>query len=204
MWQKISPFLTFFLGWPLSFLALFFIGKTFAPHIGQVIQEITSVNILFLSIGVISFVSYYILRSYIWYLLLQKLGYKLDVRESLYLWATSQIKRYIPGNVWSFLGVTLLFSEKKVKKTDIANGLVVEAQLVLLSSLALSLLCLPFLVTVLWPLGDSSKIAIWGGTSLVVVGSFLYLFIPTPYSKKVRYLWLEKYSISSPRCAIKT
>lgn len=179
MWQKISPYLTFFLGWPLSFLALFFIGKTFAPQLSQVAKEITTVNVFLLGIGILFFIAYYILRSYIWYRLLHALGYnKLALRESLYLWATSQIKRYIPGNVWSFLGVTMLFSEKKVKKSDIAHALVIEAQLVLLSSVALSLFALPFVVKEFFSLGEWEGLLIRGSTLLVIGGIVLYFCMP--------------------------
>ncbi len=201
MFQKISPYLTFFLGWPLSLLALFFIGRTFFPQLQQISTEITTPNIPLLVLGVFSFIGYFVLRSYVWYRLLQSLDYKLPLRESLYLWASSQIKRYIPGNVWSFLGVTLLFSEKKVKKSDIAHALVIEAQLVLLSSLFLSLLALPFIVTQILPLGEWGGLAVRGSILLVIIGTLLYLLMPF-YLRKNDHPLLNRLKHLFPRVSL--
>lgn len=198
MWQKISPYLTFFLGWPLSLLALFFIGRTVVPQIPQLLQEVTSIRWTFLVIGIMSFVSYYILRSYIWYRLLHTLGYTLPLRESLYLWASSQIKRYIPGNIWSFLGVTLLFSKKRVKKSDIAHALVIEAQLVLLSALLLSSLAFPFLLQEYLDFGQWEPLLLRGSIVLIIAGILLYIAMPF-LTKKVKYPFVKKINHVFPR-----
>jgi uncharacterized membrane protein len=76
--------------------------------------------------------------------LLKNLQYKIPFQQSCFLWASSELKRYIPGNIWSFLGRAVVFSEKNVKKKDIAASIVVEAELLIIGMAVVSLLAFPF------------------------------------------------------------
>lgn len=72
-------------------------------------------------------------------------GHDVTFKHSCYMWAISELKRYVPGNVWSFLGRTILFSEKGVSKKDIGKSLIIEAELFVLGAAIVSILSLPFL-----------------------------------------------------------
>ena len=54
------------------------------------------------------------------------------------------MKRYIPGNIWSFLSRSVLFGERNVPKHVLISALFTEAQLVLLGALILTAFSLPF------------------------------------------------------------
>lgn len=189
MRNKLLLFLKFILGWPLSLVALFFIGRTFFPHLSTISSKITHINVPLLVLGILSFISYYLLRSFIWYKLLRFLGYELDPHESLFLWSYSQLRRYIPGNIWGFLSITLLYNKRKVQKKDIAHALFVEFQLVILATLCVSLLAIPFLLHYLlngnWLLWKTAPFIMWGMVALSIV------YIASPYVlSRISHKWL--------------
>ncbi len=94
--------------------------------------------------GFLSFIAYYYLRGYIWHRILELRGHKLSIRESVYLWGFAELKRYVPGVIWSFAGRSVLFSEKGVGKHDLASALITEAELICISCFMLSCFSLPF------------------------------------------------------------
>ncbi len=145
MKSQLLSLLKFSIGWPLSLLAVFFIIKFIAPQTPTVLTQIQQLNPTLLFFGVFSFFLYYLVRSYIWYRLIKKSTDSISFKEACSLWSLSELKRYVPGNVWSFLGRTFLFSEKGVKKKGIAVSLVTEAELFVLGSLWVSLLSWHFL-----------------------------------------------------------
>jgi hypothetical protein len=63
MKSRIKQSLTFVIGWPFSFVAIFFICKTFLPKFDQISHNLQSVNYSLLFIGVCSFILYYFTRS---------------------------------------------------------------------------------------------------------------------------------------------
>lgn len=151
MKKKSLDILKFALGWPLSFLAILFIYNTFSGELSKVTTDFSSLNITYLSTGFICFLIYYFLRSSIWYTMLKYSGYKIEFAECTYLWGVAQLKRYIPGNFWSFIGLGVIFSDKNVSKKHITNSIVVEQQLVVLTASFLSLLALPFIIQYFLP-----------------------------------------------------
>jgi uncharacterized membrane protein/uncharacterized membrane protein YbhN (UPF0104 family) len=151
MKSKIRPLLTFLIGWPLSLLALFFIIKTFLPRLQSISHNLTQVNGWLFGIGIICFLGYYFLRSVVWNQLVQTMGFAFPLHETMYYWASSEFKRYIPGNIWSFVGRSVLFTNKGMSKKEIGRALVIEQELVLLGCLFASLLSIPFLAKHLFP-----------------------------------------------------
>ncbi len=132
------------LGLPLTVLALVFIFKIIVTQLPTLTINFQTLHYDLFFYGILSFILFYFIRSYIWFRILKNSNYKLSFGESSYLWALSELKRYIPGNVWSFLGRTVLFQQKNVEKKDIAKGLIFEAQLFVIGSSLVSLLALPF------------------------------------------------------------
>jgi uncharacterized membrane protein len=122
----------------------------------------------------ISFIFFYYLRAYIWYRLLQ--GYKYDIpfKESTFLWGISELKRYTPGNVWAFLGRTVTFGEKGVKKKDMGTLLIIEAEIFVISCLLVSLLAGPFIFSHIMP--GVPKPIINSLYGVAIVGTILYIF----------------------------
>lgn len=199
MKSKALNVLKFLIGWPISLIALFFIYQRIAPQAPKLLEQAATANPWLLFYGLTGFVLFYFLRGYIWYRFLRELGHAISFKEATYLWAISEVKRYIPGNVWSFLGRTVLFQEKGVTKKDIARGFLIEAELFILGSMIISLLGLPFVqahfgLSTLW-----SQIIILCVTLITIIyacSDHLLRFIPDKLHK-VATFFLPHFSVGT-------
>ena len=135
------------IGFPLTIISFFFIFKIILTQLPTLTINLHTLHFFLLGYGIVCFILFYFLRSYIWYRILKNNNYLLSFKESSYLWALSELKRYIPGSVWSFLGRTILFEQKGVAKKDIAKGLIFEGELFVIGCTIVSLLALPFYFT---------------------------------------------------------
>jgi uncharacterized membrane protein/uncharacterized membrane protein YbhN (UPF0104 family) len=144
MRTRLYSVVKFLIGLPLTILSFFFIIKIILTQAPTLFTNFHSLHIFLLLYGIICFVIFYYVRSYIWYRILRNQQYTISFKESNYMWSLSELKRYIPGNVWSFLGRTVLFQQKGVQKKDIAKSLIFEAELFIIGSVIISLLSLSF------------------------------------------------------------
>lgn len=71
------------------------------------------------------------------------------MKNSLYLWSLSELKRYTPGNVWSFIGRLLAFEKLGVPKNVTAKSLLYEAEFFIIGGFLITLLALPLIFRVL-------------------------------------------------------
>ncbi|MEK7570849.1 MAG: DUF2079 domain-containing protein [Patescibacteria group bacterium] len=147
MKNRFLSLLKFFVGWPLALLALVFIAQLIIPQAETIAGQMQHLNYTLLIYGVGASITYYFLRSYLWYRLLHEYGHKISFKESTYLWSLSEVKRYIPGNVWSFLSRAVLFGEKDIPKRDIGACLILEASFFVWGSIIISLISIPFINT---------------------------------------------------------
>jgi uncharacterized membrane protein/fermentation-respiration switch protein FrsA (DUF1100 family) len=74
-------------------------------------------------------------------------GNTFNLKRISYLWAFSELKRYIPGNVWSILARGTSSLETGLEKKSIASSLIVEIELI---ALACYLLSFPFIAYYSW------------------------------------------------------
>jgi uncharacterized membrane protein len=137
--------------------------------------DFNHIHISFILIGLLFFAGYYFLRSYIWYSLLTFHGNKLDLAESLFNWSFAQLKRYIPGNIWGIVGVSLHFSQKNVSKKDLSSSFVTETILVLLTASFVSFLGLSLIISTLHLSSFEPYLRGIGALFLIIV-TLLYLF----------------------------
>lgn len=172
--QKLLRTLKFFLGWPISIVSLVFIFRVISPNVSLVWKDILSVNVPLLITGVILFQFFYFLRAYSWQQMLKEKGYNLKFIESAFYWELSEIKRFTPGNIWSFLARTFSFEKKGVLKKDVLYLIGVEIQLVIVSSLIVSLISIPFLLNLLKNFQYSNLVL---GLSILLVFGLSTLFI---------------------------
>lgn len=142
------------------------------PHLSTLSQTVLHPNWVSLLLGFFCFVGYFYIRSFIWYKLLHLRGHDLDTTESLFQWSFAQLRRYIPGNIWGVVGVSLHFEKRNVPRKDIAASIVTESQLVLIAAAFLSLFSLP-LVIQLTPLPQILHAPI---VITVLIGSLIYFF----------------------------
>lgn len=134
------------LGWPISLLAFYFIFRFALPNIQSVFLQASHINTTLLSYGIASFIVYFFLRGYLWQQILKGKKYELSLKECIFLWELAEVKRYVPGNIWSFLGKTVLFSEKKIPTKTIVSSLALEIQFLLFGSFVVSMLSIPMLI----------------------------------------------------------
>lgn len=143
--NRFLNLLKYLLGWPFSILAFIFILRLIIPKIPEFTSNIQNLNLSLLFSGITSFILFYFTRSYIWHILVKMHSKDISYRKSSYLWAISELKRYIPGNVWGFLGRTLLFSDLGITKKEVGKLILVEAGLFVVGAAVISLLSLPFI-----------------------------------------------------------
>src|SRR5438046_1378536 len=104
MRNRILSWLTYLIGWPFSLIAFIFIIRLIYLQLTKFSGHINQISLPFLIIETIFFMLFYLLKSYVWSRILTYKGYSLRFHDVCLLWLTSEIKRYIPGNIWSFLG----------------------------------------------------------------------------------------------------
>src|SRR5579872_4217501 len=145
--RRKLEFIRFLLGWPLSILALFFTIKLIIGNTAQ-IPSLSNISWYFVALSILCFISYFVLRSIIWQQIIKETKINIPHKQSMFLWSSSELKRYIPGNIWSFLGRIALFSAKKVRSKDLLKGLLIESELIVLSSALVSFFGLPIIFNI--------------------------------------------------------
>lgn len=96
-------------------------------------------------LGIICFVLFYLLRSFLWKMMLLGKGHNISFKETSFLWGASELKRFVPGNIWSFLGKGVAFSQKGVQRNIITHLLLIEAEFFLIGCMIVSLFSFPLL-----------------------------------------------------------
>lgn len=189
MKNKALSLVKFFLGWPISLVALFFIYHTFAAHT-DALFTITRANLVVLFLGIGCFLLYFLLRSIFWQKLLSYKGHNYPLQQSAYLWSIAELQRFVPGNIWSFVGRTHQFSKKGEEKKILLGSLTQEIAFLLTSCLILSLLSLNFLMYGLLPTNSFTHLLSGAGVLLVAleVISMFWLF-----KHGVKKLWFSKF-----------
>jgi glycosyltransferase 2 family protein len=142
--KKFIKLLKFFLGWPISLIALFFVFKIIGEKSLSIFPKIEGLNYPSLILGIFLIVLFFFIRGVVWNQLLKSEGIKISLRESSYIWGISELKRYTPGNIWSFISRTLSFNDKGIDKKTIGKLIFTEIQLFIISSLIVSLFSIPF------------------------------------------------------------
>ena len=189
MKEKSKRLLTLFIGWPLSFISLFFIAKTVAGK-SDTLTTIVHINPLLLLFGIVCFAFFYILRGYLWHQILIAKGYSIPVKESLLLWSIAELNRYVPGNIWSFIGRVHLFSRKAIPQKTVISTMITEAIFFILGCSIVSLFCLYYILFVYIQSQILVTVMISIVTGILILITFLFI-----YSQKNRKI-LQKTKIS--------
>jgi len=182
MSKTISIF-KFFVGWPLGIIAIVFLIKLFLPQFNSIQSRIVNVNLLLLIFSIILFVSYYFLRCFLWQKILEFKGHKLPLMKTAYLWEFSEFKRYVPGNVWSFLSRVSLFENVGVEKKLVGLALLDEIQLIIISCALISIFCLPLI------LGNGESAQLLREMQVIILGSVAVIIV---YSIIVAFLFQKR------------
>lgn len=197
MRKSYSTYLKFFLGWPLSLLALYFIIETFSPNIASLSEKIETLRLIPLAVGVFLFLIFFLVRNLVWHKILHYMGNTFLFSDTSYLWSFSQLKRYIPGNIWALVGLSVAFSGKNMQKKDIAYAILVETQIVVLATLLVSLLSLPFIFTNIFSTNNSQPLQ-YAIVILCSLSAIIYIFY-SRLSKKIKFKYMDFLSRFLPK-----
>ena len=117
-------------------IAVFYIAKTLSRNWPSVAAHLHTANWWLLLAGWCVFLVYFVLRATAWQLLMKSLGATIRPTEAARIWFLSEFSRYVPGNVWSFLGRVHLSEKSGVPRRITLVGLIIEI-FMLLGSAAL-------------------------------------------------------------------
>ncbi len=152
IWKRISNKLDnypglfkWIFGWPLSIIAIYFIFRLFLTQTKKIDFSLLNIDIWLILAGICSLVIYFFLRVMLWHTIIKQLGSNQNFKFTAYHWALAELKRYIPGNIWSIAGRMTHFSSKTQSKKAILKAYVHEAQLVVIGSATISLLSTMFI-----------------------------------------------------------
>lgn len=148
MRTKLLDLTKFLIGWPISIVSIIFLLK-FLPASIDIFSRLKTINWPVILLSVFFFQLYFTLRGFLWQKILRLKGYELSLKNTLFIWEFSELKRYAPGNIWSLIGRVFLFGKLGVKNKDIVSSLIIESEIIIVSAIIVSLLSLNFLFTVL-------------------------------------------------------
>ncbi len=185
MGDKILTLLKLSLGWPITLLAFFFIAKLISDKTSVFSFHLTDINILFLLLGIACFFAYFLLRALLWQKIILSKNYPIAYKEATFLWSISEIRRFIPGNIWSFATRIFLFSEKNIPKKTVVFAMVQEAQNAVLGCALFSLFSLSFLFYNLFPMYLVTPLLFISYSILIFTAAFYIYKNPTLH---LRYL----------------
>ncbi len=129
----------FLIGWPLSVISLFFIFKIVIDKSSKLNISLNEINFFYIFLALITFFIYYLLRSFLWSTLLREKGHSVSFKKNTYLFTFSELKRYAPGNIWSFLGRAHQFTKIGIPKKTVSIAIISDIQLVIIGSVLASI-----------------------------------------------------------------
>jgi hypothetical protein len=181
--SKTISILKFLIGWPLGIVAIIFLIKLFLPQFASIQTKITNANLFLIALSLLLFVVYYFLRCYLWQQILEFKGHKLTLMKTAYLWEFSEFKRYVPGNIWSFLSRVSLFENEGVEKKLVGLALLDEIQLIIVSCTLIAIFSLPLM------LGGGESTQLLKEMQVILLGSAAAVII---YSVVVAILFKKR------------
>lgn len=84
------------------------------------------------------------LYAFLWKLILERLGAPLSYRKSYRIFFLSQLGRYIPGKIWSILGLVYLSEKEGVSKVMSSASVMLQLMLQVVSGVMVFAVTLPF------------------------------------------------------------
>lgn len=118
-------------------LSIFFIGRYIWGNWSELSTHIEYANTGYIILAILFFLLYFFFRSLGWWYILKKIGGDIKLAQGGYIWFLSEFSRYIPGNVWSFLGRVYLCDKQKVAKRVASLSLLLEIFYLLGASIAM-------------------------------------------------------------------
>lgn len=144
--NKLKDYIRLFIGWPLSVISIIFILKIISNKKSELVFDPGKINFIYLLVGILLFFLYYLLRSFLWQRTLLAQGHRIPFKETTYRFSFSELKRYTPGNIWSFLSRATQFREAGVDKKTVGIAILADIQQVIIGCGVVSILTIPWIL----------------------------------------------------------
>lgn len=179
----------FLIGWPISIIAIFFIGKVILSQFNLVAPYIKTPTLFPFIAGVVCFTLFYFGRAFVFKKLLEEKRHNIEFKEVSFLWGLSEFKRFVPGNVWSFLGKAFYFSKKGIDNKTIISLIFQEIGLFIMASLLLSLFSIQFILPYVFSIHTYSIFVIPLITFFTFLTALIFIFNKSYFNKsKLKFL----------------
>lgn len=162
----------FFFGWPLSIVAIFLILKITLGNSQKLNFNLSQIKLLPLFYSLFFFFLYFLFRNLLWQQILKEKGHNLPLKKTTYLWAYSELRRFVPGKFWSFLSRAMLFSKEGIANKTIASSIILEIEFFLIGAGLASLFSLSFILNEIFNFQGSETLQL----TILTIG-FLFLFV---------------------------
>ena len=115
--------------------------------------------------------------------LLEERGHNIEFKEVSFLWGLSELKRFVPGNIWSFLGRAFSFSKKGVDNKTVISLIFAEIGLFVIASLLLSLFSIQFILPYVFSIHTYSIFVIPLITFSTFLTALIFIFNKNYFNK---------------------
>ena len=115
-------------------LLLFFMGRILVQNWKNIPFAELRLNGWWIILSLICLFASFALSAVIWVKLLKGLGTKVELIKAMKSIALSQVGRYAPGRIWSYVGRAELGKMDAIPRTSSAVGLFVETELLIISA----------------------------------------------------------------------
>ncbi len=180
--DNLFPYIKFLIGWPLSLIAFIFIIKLVLGKTSEIKPYLNDIDYLPLILGFALFMSYFLLRSFLWLKILNTQGATMSFMENTYKFSFSELKRYVPGNLWSFLSRASMFEDAGIERRAVGISLIADIQLVVIGCGLASIFSVPWILNS----GEDLSLKLASIVPISLIAIALY-FLGTGYLYKRKF-----------------
>lgn len=152
-------------------VASIFIAKAILTYYDQVVIALNSIAWSTIFTSGLFYLGYIYMRALSWHSVLRALRQKPQLTRSLNNFFVGEATRYIPGNIWSFLGRGYLTAKQGTSKTIITIAFTIEISSMLLVT---SILSLPVLITNFYRFQKYSFLIVGVFLILILINGFYF------------------------------
>lgn len=175
MKQRLLHLTKLFLGWPITFIAFFFIYKIISGKTDALSFSFSDINFILLVTSIFFFLIYFFLRVVVWQKILLLQNHHTSFLTTAFFWSGSEIKRFVPGNIWSLFSRIDQFSKKTIGKKEVFWAIVEESKIVVLSNLVISVFSFSFAYSTLFPYLPTTILVLLSCIAVTtVIGLYIY------------------------------
>src|SRR3990167_3941076 len=169
--EQLFSFIKFLIGWPISAVAIFFIGKIILSQFNLVKPYIKIPELFPFIAGVVCFILFYFGRAFVFKKLLEEKGHSIEFKEV------------------SFLGKAFSFSKKGVDNKTIISLIFQEIGLFIMASFLLSLFSIQFILPYVFSIYTYSIFVIPLITFSTLFTALIFTFNKDSFNKsKLKFL----------------